>query len=936
MNASSSATATAPRLRPAHAKQPRSLAANVRRGAIWSFAGTLIFRFSSVGITAIVAHILSPHDFGVFAVAATVYTIVSALGEFGVTSCLARADLDAESLAPTLWSVSLASSLLIAGVLYKFATPISASLGSQDAGRPVQVMSIVMVIWGLSAVPTAQCVRDFRQDTIFWADALSFVPGTITLFILAKHGDGAMAYAWSRVVGQAVSCAVILFSVPKLHLPGMTRNALSVLFRVGLPLACANFIGYILRNVDYALIGRLIGPIPLGIYVLAFNAASWSTSLLSGVLITVSMPAFSRVKDDAVRLRAAMADGIRAVSVIAAPMCMMVMVLARPFVLTLYGNRWASSATVLSILSLYGLISVAGVLFSNMLAALGRSKFVLVVQLIWLVGLIPAMWIGVHEDGIVGAAIAHIVIIVPVVLPCYLIALKRATGVRVSLLAKAAFPSLAVAVAAACLAWCIAFPFSNPLVQLTVGGVAGGSLYVVVMAPQLISLVMRGRALPPKVNKILVTYYRTGRKLGLPMAPPPQPAARRRPGASAPVRQTRPQDFRVPPAKQTAPRRPRVSPQPPDAGRPRLVAPTKEDAFILNGSWASPSNRSAPPRSRRTDGFPGPTPGDPHRRSPGPGAAVGRPGRPQPQYGQEPGSGIAPRQGSGLASGYQANPGHGPAPVHPYPSDSGYGAGPGYPQGPDQYGLNQRQYGPTRSVPNEYGADQHGVGQYGYEKYRSPQEGRERYGAKQSGPAQTRSLDRGVFSSGFAPGQVDPGRYGPAAGRYTCTGSDPYPPGAGEDRPGFSPYGLVADEYDPRPARYGPLANKYASGIAEYGPGAEPPSGWVETGTVGPGPVWPDPCGPGQPGGGPSEYQESGQYVDPGQGRYGQSRPGQYGAGYSGPEQYGPGQPDLEQFGPDTPARANPGSGALYGRRQPPLGQYSPGSRAPSSGQGQS
>jgi PST family polysaccharide transporter len=497
----------------------------VRRSAIWSFSSTIILRFAGIGVTAIVARILTPHDFGVFAVATTVFTIVSALGEFGVTSCLARADLDVTALAPTLWTVSLASSLVMASVLFVFAEPISTALGSRDATHPVQVMAIVMVIWGASAVPMAQCVRDFKQGKIFLANALSFVPSTVLLIFLAKHGNGAMAFAWSRVVGQAISCAVVLFSAPKLHLPGMTRSALSVLYRVGLPLAGANFVGYILQNVDYAFIGHLIGPVMLGAYVLAFNAASWSSTLLMGVLNNVSMPAFSRVKHDASRLSNAMADSIRVVMLIAAPMCMMAMFLSRPIVLTLYGNRWASSAPVLSILSCYGLISVAGILFSNMLAALGRSKFVLAVQLIWLVALVPAMAIGVRMGGIVGAAIAHIVIIGPVVLPCYLFALKRATDVRISLLAKAALPPLAAAAAAACLAWVTASLFGSPLAQLAVGVATGGSLYALLTAPQLILLLTRGRAMPPRVKRILSTYYRTARLLGVPMGPPPRHAS---------------------------------------------------------------------------------------------------------------------------------------------------------------------------------------------------------------------------------------------------------------------------------------------------------------------------------------------------------------------------------------------------------------------------
>ena len=491
---------------------------------------TLFLRLSSIGVTAFVAHILSPHDFGVFAVATTVFTIVFALGELGVISCLARADLDVDALAPTLWSVSLLSSLLMAGALYKFAGPIAAALGSRDAAPTVQVMGIVMLLVGIVAVPTAQCVRDFRQETLFLANALSFIPSTAVLVFLAKHGSGAMAFAWSRVVGQSISTAVILLSTRKLYLPGVTRYGLSILYRFGFPLAVANFVGYILQNVDYALIGHLLGSVLLGTYVLAFNAASWSTSLLGGVLTTVSMPAFSRVKHDPLKLRDAMTDGVRAVVLIAAPMCTLLIVLARPLVLTLYGSRWVAAATVLSILSCYGLIAIVGVLFSNMLAALGRSKFVLAVQLIWLVALFPAMAIGVHKDGIVGAAIAHIVIIGPIVLPCYLFALNRATGVRVGLLARAAFPPLAAAVVSACLAWFAASRFGSPPVQLVAGLAAGGTCYAAITAPQLISLVMRGKPMPPQIGRLLRGYSRVGHKYaaGLPRGLPARSVEGRR------------------------------------------------------------------------------------------------------------------------------------------------------------------------------------------------------------------------------------------------------------------------------------------------------------------------------------------------------------------------------------------------------------------------
>src|SRR5260370_42652212 len=88
----------------------QSLSASVRRGALWVVPSNLLLRLANVGLTAVVAHILSPHDFGVFAVALNAYTIISSFGELGVSSCFIRADPDIDSLAPPLATRSVWSS----------------------------------------------------------------------------------------------------------------------------------------------------------------------------------------------------------------------------------------------------------------------------------------------------------------------------------------------------------------------------------------------------------------------------------------------------------------------------------------------------------------------------------------------------------------------------------------------------------------------------------------------------------------------------------------------------------------------------------------------------------------------------------------------------------------------------------------------------------
>ena len=380
---------------------------------------------SNVAITAVVAHLLTPRDFGLFTVALTAYTIIFNLGEFGVASCLVRADLDIDAIAPSMVTISLVTSAIASAAMFVFATPIATALGSADGTEPVRVMALVVLINGFFTVPGAQLTRDFRQDKLFLANVLSLVPSTIALLFLAKSGSGAMAFAWSRVISQFVMGCVIVACVSKVYMPGLDRAALSLLLRFGLPLAGANFINYTLISVDYAFVGHLIGAVALGAYVLAYTVASSPHLLLSNVINSVAIPAFSRVKHDPDLLRNAVIRGLRTVSLILMPMCGLLIALARPLVLTLYGAKWEAAVKVLPVLSLYGAISVICIFFANVLTSLGRARLTLVIQLIWLSALVPAMGLGVHRSGISGAAAAHIVVIGTLVFPSYLFALKK-------------------------------------------------------------------------------------------------------------------------------------------------------------------------------------------------------------------------------------------------------------------------------------------------------------------------------------------------------------------------------------------------------------------------------------------------------------------------------------------------------------------------------
>lgn len=469
---------------PGRGAVPRDrLGKQIRSGAMWSGASSMLLRFGNVVVAAVVARLVTPHDFGVFAVALTVHLIAFNISELGVSACLMRGSVDPDEIAPTVTTISIGSSAGFALLMAGFAEPLARLLGAPEASAPIRVMSIGVFLVGVFAVPGALLVRDFRQDRRFLADLSGFVVASATLILLASTGRGAMAFAWSQVVGQVLTGLVLLRLTPKRYWPGWDSRVVGSLLRFGMPLAGANLLSYTMLNVDYVCIGRLLGAVPLGFYLLAFNVASWSTSFFGAMVNGVAMPAFSRVQHDRDQLHRYLSTGVRAVAAVTFPVAVLTMVLADSLITTVYGSRWGAAVPALQVLAIYGGLRVLCQLFSNVLLGLGFTRLLLGVQLVWLGALVPLMIVGVERRGLVGASLAHLVVAAALVLPLYAVVLTRIAATSGWFMLRAITPPLAAATLAGIAVAVVAAVAPTGPLELLAGLAVGGAVYLAAAAP---------------------------------------------------------------------------------------------------------------------------------------------------------------------------------------------------------------------------------------------------------------------------------------------------------------------------------------------------------------------------------------------------------------------------------------------------------------------
>ena len=148
-------------------------------------------------------------------------------------------------------------------------------------------------------MPTAFLRRHFRMDRIFVADMANTCSSGILVITLAvgrlgSDGPGLVLGGWASCWAPC-SCSPIGRVASD---PDGDRDQVRRLLAFGLPLAGANIIAFSVLNVDYVVVGRVLGATALGLYVLAFNISGWPMNVFGAVVRSISLPGFAHLQRD--------------------------------------------------------------------------------------------------------------------------------------------------------------------------------------------------------------------------------------------------------------------------------------------------------------------------------------------------------------------------------------------------------------------------------------------------------------------------------------------------------------------------------------------------------------------------------------------------------------------------------------------------------------
>jgi O-antigen/teichoic acid export membrane protein len=383
----------------------RSLA----RGIAWTGGVKWATQLISWCVTLIVARLLAPEDYGLFAMATVYIGVAQLVSEAGLMPVIIQpATLD-RGVASKIGGLAIVVGLAVCLISVALAIPISWFFREPRVQVVIMVLSFNFVLRGVQVLPRGLLLRDLDFRRIAWLDAAEAAGAAAATIALAMAGFG----YWSLVGGAMLSLAVGTFIALRMrpHAIAFQLNdpALKAPMLMGRHVLVSQMAWYVYSNADFAVVGRWLGKAALGTYGLAWTFAMVPVDRFTTLVGRVAAPVLSAVQKDNVALRRYICGLTEGLALVTLPACIGLALVADVLVRALLVPAWNGVIVPLRILALYAAVRCVTSVLSQVLIFTGNARRNMQISIVAAVSL-TAGFIFASQWGLVGVATVWLIV----------------------------------------------------------------------------------------------------------------------------------------------------------------------------------------------------------------------------------------------------------------------------------------------------------------------------------------------------------------------------------------------------------------------------------------------------------------------------------------------------------------------------------------------
>ena len=327
------------------------------RGVRDNVIGEVGLQVVRIGGLIVLARALSPSDFGMFRVLITVSAIIMMVNDLAAPDTLVQRHELTSAHESSAWWATMSVSIVTCGALYLVAPLIAQAMAMPPISGALRLLCIPILLEGSVSVPIARITRRLEFRTLALAEVvgeLAFLGVAIALLVTGRP-------RWSLAGGLSARMgahALLLWCAePYVPRVGPSLKAIFELRGFASGAMGGQILHAISCNVDYLLVGRMLGSSALGFYGMAWDLLRFVPDRLYKVAGRVTVPAFCRMQHEPGQLRRAYLSFLGYMSRLIVPPLACIAVAAPELLRQIYGPQWIAAAIPLRILSI-GIITI--------------------------------------------------------------------------------------------------------------------------------------------------------------------------------------------------------------------------------------------------------------------------------------------------------------------------------------------------------------------------------------------------------------------------------------------------------------------------------------------------------------------------------------------------------------------------------------------------
>ncbi len=325
----------------------------------------------------VLARLLFPNDFGIFALAAGLVSLVTTFGSVGLNyAIIQKADRATQEDYDVGMTLRLLISLILLAATLVLAGPWAALFRQPAVVPTTYVLAIAYLVTPWSFVPSTRLTAELRYKAQILPSLAGQFGYAVAAIGLAFAGLGVWALVLGTVLGQIAGTAGFMLAAP-------WRFRLSLRWPVARPLLAysqhllaAALLGFLMVNMDDFAVGFLISTTALGFYAVATGFGYIPMTLISGPVGSAVFPSLTKLQKDREALRSAYLEGFAYAVAVIAPAGIGLAVIAPELVKIALGPTWAASTLALLVLAFYGLFRALFDFSGNLFSAVGQPRIV--------------------------------------------------------------------------------------------------------------------------------------------------------------------------------------------------------------------------------------------------------------------------------------------------------------------------------------------------------------------------------------------------------------------------------------------------------------------------------------------------------------------------------------------------------------------------------